>query len=119
MNEPSVLRPETKFAWRRWVNLSVLTAGFWQLDKITTAMGRAGSHAELEGVAGNIVWLMALSLILYLVAPTAEQLAKIKWMGRAFSQSPQSFNQGYGCGYNQQSSWFEPEPDFEDAKGGS
>lgn len=109
MTEPDILRPETKFTWRRWVNIGVLVFGFYLLHRIITAMSKPGSHAELEGVAENIVWLMALSLILYLVAPTAEQLAKIKWMGRAFSREPQSYSGQYGA-----SGWFEPEPDYEE-----
>lgn len=71
MTEPtSPPLAEARWLWRR---LYVFLAGFALWGLLSDAIARTEPHA-LPRVAAGLMGLQALTLVLYLVAPTAQQL---------------------------------------------
>jgi len=73
---PPVLPPplaEGRWLWRRLYVFVTSFALWWLLSDI---VGRT-EPAALPQVAGGLMSLMALTLVLYLVAPTAQQLVAL------------------------------------------
>ncbi|MFC5388424.1 hypothetical protein U0030_10315 [Brevundimonas bullata] len=61
---------EGRWLWRR-LYVFVASAGLWWL--LARAVGRT-APADLPRVADGLIGLIALMLVLYLVAPTAQQM---------------------------------------------
>ena len=74
MKPSSVLGlPESGWVWRRAIVWAV-TFGLWGL--LALAISRAPT-AAMEAIAAGLMKLLALVLVLYLVAPSAQQLVEL------------------------------------------
>lgn len=66
-------RPEGRWLWRRLFVFG-LTLGLWlALDRAVARM----AAADLPGVATDLMRLLALIAVLYLMAPTAQELGRL------------------------------------------
>lgn len=66
-------RPEGRWFWRR-LFVFALSGGLWlALDQAV----RRAAVADLPGVASDLMRLLALIAVLYLMAPTAQELGKL------------------------------------------
>lgn len=71
--DPQDPLPEGRWLWRRLYVFS-LSLGLWLL--LLTALGRAPA-AAVAPLAFGLMWLLGFVLVLYLVAPSAQQTAHL------------------------------------------
>jgi hypothetical protein len=81
--DPQDPLPESKWLWRRLLTFGIVIFGAWQMHLAGNRLARFGEHQPVEAIRAmlNLVHWQSVSmwivLLLYMIAPSAEQLAKI------------------------------------------
>lgn len=79
--DPQDPLPESKWVYRRWLSIVIIVFVGWQLHLIGNRIARqTEATAVIDALVNLAHWLIvgwAITMVLYMVAPSAEQVAKM------------------------------------------